>query len=585
MKRFALYLATAATVVASCSSREENIDSLLKTDEIFYASFEQPKEDGTKVYANEDLLLRWTADDRVSIFNKITYNQEYKFTGQTGANSGGFKKVESDEFVTGNATSHVVSVYPYQESTEISESEELTVTLPAEQHYAEDTFGLGANTMVSVSSDNVLQYKNVGGYLKISLFGAGISVSSITLKGNNGEKLAGIASITMPLDGVPSVTMASDASNTITLTCDSPIQLGATAEKSTQFWFVVPPVTFSKGFTLSILHTLGSSEIRTSKMITIERSTLSQMSPVEITPTQPTNVIYYTSSDDNVIVPNDATSTFGANIVSNEYINGVGILSFDGEVTSIGDQAFWYSNLSSIRIPKGVKSIGARAFESCSELHDFVLPNGITSIGWGAFQGCKKLSSIIIPDSVTSIGDIAFHGCTGLTSISISNSVTRLNCFSSCIGLTSVSIPNSVTSLGGFASCRSLTSITIPDSVTTIESCAFEACTSLTEITIPKSVTSIGSCAFYKCVNLASVIIPEGVTNIGERAFRTCTNLTYIIVMSTTPPTGGDSMFANTNNTIIYVPDESVSTYKNAEFWIDYADRIQAISSISVPVP
>lgn len=78
-----------------------DFQTLAKDDVEFYASFEQPGEDGTKVYANEDLLLRWNADDRVSIFNKNTYNQQYQFTGETGDNAGGFRKVDTDEFVTG----------------------------------------------------------------------------------------------------------------------------------------------------------------------------------------------------------------------------------------------------------------------------------------------------------------------------------------------------------------------------------------------------------------------------------------------------------------------------------------------------
>jgi hypothetical protein len=165
MKRIALYFGVAAAIVASCSIQEENYETPQQDDVIFYASFEQPGEEGTRVYANEDLLLRWTADDRVSIFGKNTYNQQYKFLGETGDNSGGFSKVDGAEYVTGNPISRTVSVYPYQASTKITENEVLTVALPAEQHYAENTFGLGTNTMVSVSDDNVLMYKNVGGYL------------------------------------------------------------------------------------------------------------------------------------------------------------------------------------------------------------------------------------------------------------------------------------------------------------------------------------------------------------------------------------------------------------------------------------
>ena len=291
MKRIALYIGMAVALVISCSIQEENFETPQKDDVVFYASFEQPSE-GTRVYANDNLYLRWTADDRVSIFNKITYNQQYKFLGETGDNSGGFNRVDAAESETGIPISHVVSVYPFQEGSKISEEEVLTLTLPAEQHYAENTFGLGANTMVSVSSDNVLQYKNVGGYLRLNLYGEGVSVSSITLKGNNGEKLAGTASVTMPVDGVPSVEMASDATTEISLICDTPVQLGANAEESTPFWFVVPPVTFDKGFTVSFTKTSGSVfEKSTSRSIIIERNHLSKMSPIEVVGGAPTTPI------------------------------------------------------------------------------------------------------------------------------------------------------------------------------------------------------------------------------------------------------------------------------------------------------
>ena len=267
---------------AACSTKEIDIQTLLSGSEVFYASFEQPAEDGTRVYANEDILLRWTGDDRVSIFEKNTRNQQYRFTGKTGDNAGEFDKVAGSGFTTGDAIPHIVSVYPYQESTKVSKSETITVTLPAEQHYAENSFGLGANTMVSVSSNSSLQYKNVCGYLVVKLYGDGVSVSSIALRGNNGEKLAGKATVTMPLEGVPTTTMANDATSEITLTCATPVQLGATAEKSTQFWFVVPPVTFSKGFTITVSGNGGVFEKTTGKTVTIKRNNLSRMSPIEV---------------------------------------------------------------------------------------------------------------------------------------------------------------------------------------------------------------------------------------------------------------------------------------------------------------
>jgi len=46
----------------------------------------------------------------------------------------------------------------------------------------------------------------------------------------------------------------------------------------------------------------------------------------------------------------------------------------------------------------------------------------------------------------------------------------------------------------------------------------------------------------------------------------------------TTPPAIGTGAFDNSNDAPIYVPDDSVTEYKTATNWADYADRIFAIS-------
>ena len=102
----------------------------------------------------------------------------------------------------------------------------------------------------------------------------------------------------------------------------------------------------------------------------------------------PNNQIWYTSSDGNVVTPYN-TDLFGANIVSNVYENGKGIITFDGDVTSIGYDAFYSSsNLTSITIPNSVESIGISAFQSCEKLTSITIPNSVTSIGSYAFYDC-----------------------------------------------------------------------------------------------------------------------------------------------------------------------------------------------------
>lgn len=287
MKNNIFSIGLLAALAISCSIHEMDFKDAYAVDE-FYASIENTETPNTKVYATEELYLRWNADDRITIFNKYTYNQEYRFTGETGDNSGSFKRVDNGDFVTGNSLENIYAIYPYLESNRISDTGVITVTLPAEQRYAENTMGLGANTMISATTDNQLLFKNVGGYLMLKLYGENVSVSSITLKGNNGERIAGKATVTMPVNGVPSVVMSETAGQEISLISNTPVKIGSTAETATTFWIVVPPTVFSNGFTLTVKDNRnGVFEKSTTKSFEISRNKLARMSALEIESTIP----------------------------------------------------------------------------------------------------------------------------------------------------------------------------------------------------------------------------------------------------------------------------------------------------------
>ena len=253
----------------------------------------------------------------------------------------------------------------------------------------------------------------------------------------------------------------------------------------------------------------------------------------------PANEIWYTTTGAEAVTPYDA-SGFGANIVSNTYKNGKWVILFDGDVTAIGNSAFYNCwSLASVTIPDGVTSIGDSAFGVCSSLASITIPDSVTEIGEGVFSGCSSLASVTIPDSVTSIGEDAFDYCT------------------------------------------SLESITIPEGVTSIGESAFDGCSSLASITIPNSVTWIGDSAFYNCESLESATIGEGVTWIGDYAFEYCTSLAEVYCKPITPPETPwlilctwSAFNENASGRKIYVPTESVEAYQSAFGWWEYANDI-----------
>lgn len=193
------------------------------------------------------------------------------------------------------------------------------------------------------------------------------------------------------------------------------------------------------------------------------------------------------------------------NGVLTKYVGTGGDVVIPEGVTSIGDSAFQYTPVTSVKIPSSVTSIGNRAFDGCNDLMSIDIPSSVTSIGSDAFSWCRSLTSIGIPSSVKSIGQMAFYGCSSLSSIEIPNGVRDIY-------------------LQTFFNCCSLSSIKIPSSVFRIHDYSFSGCTSLTSVEIPSSVGYILHDAFSNCSNLQSVTLYDTLYYIESSAFNECSS-------------------------------------------------------------
>ena len=282
----------------------------------------------------------------------------------------------------------------------------------------------------------------------------------------------------------------------------------------------------------------------------------------------PTTTIYYTSTDNKIVEPYDA-SDLDATIVSNVYQDGYGIITFDKDITSLGTNAFIRrSNLNTITLPSSIETLTRNPFKFCDHLKyfygkfasednralimngtlislsaliqgNYTLSSSVTTLGWTSLTAFQHKCSITIPESVVAFQDVC---CT------VTNNVEKF--------------------YGKFTSADN-------QSLIKDNKLYGVAVYGLTEFNVAPNVEIIGRQVFQNCSKLKSITLPSSVTMIEANAFNSCSNLTALYCKATTPPQIGTQIFLDIKNIpIIYVPQESVDAYKTAEGWSEWADMI-----------
>lgn len=271
----------------------------------------------TRTVMDEDNNIRWSEGDQIVGFMKSTLGVKYQVSAASvGKTSASFEEVSSGGLNAGTELEHIIAYYPYSSSVSAAKSGSnytLDVILPTEQTYVAESFGNGAMPMVAVSETNNITFRNVCGGMKLQLKGTQ-KVTSIKVEGKNGELLSGAATVTAYTDETkPTITMASGASTSVTLDCGSGVQLNEST--ATEFILAMPPVLFSKGFTVTVTDIDGGTQaIETDKANEVKRSTILVMPAVTLAAPE---------NEDPEIPSRDYVDEYGINHGQGVEIDGV----------------------------------------------------------------------------------------------------------------------------------------------------------------------------------------------------------------------------------------------------------------------
>jgi len=324
----------------------------------------------------------WSENDDIALYvDGINVADKYKLVSGAGTTKGEF---------SGTAYgTRMVALYPYEDKTDAGlKDDALHLELPSVQAYREGGFAEGMYPMVAIGSPDGLTFKNLCAVLKVSMTGT-VAVKSIRFSANDSwMPVSGRASLRTDFKDMPELVMDDDGANEVTLQCD---YVPLDPSTATEFFIVIPPGTYRGGISVEINTFNGTVTRSTDADIVFERSqvrsipTFECVADGEITPDDiPFNQIWYSTWNNQVFRP---YGDFDRQIVSNTYVDGKGVIVFDGPVTKIGDSAFSSSYITDIALPNSIESIGKYAFRR-SGITSFHTPDNLESVDNEAFRYC-----------------------------------------------------------------------------------------------------------------------------------------------------------------------------------------------------
>ncbi|MEG0560786.1 MAG: leucine-rich repeat domain-containing protein [Muribaculaceae bacterium] len=176
------------------------------------------------------------------------------------------------------------------------------------------------------------------------------------------------------------------------------------------------------------------------------------------------------------------------------------------DVKRVEEEAFKYTNATSIILPNSVDTIMNGGIYSCPKLLHVRLPNNLQYIGRYGLSSNNVLASVELPTTLTEIPS---------------------SCFSSCYKLADIRIPEGIKTIGSgaFYKCA-INQMVVPESCDSIAKTAFLFCAKLEEVKLPSKLFHLGDGAFNGCTALGAITLPPTLEFIGDETFLGCSKIT-----------------------------------------------------------
>ena len=270
-------LAAISFLLVSCRSEIDLPVAGLQGDVVIKAVTESSASTRTKL--NQSLNVVWCEGDEFALLDRGGSRDRFTLNDGVGQASGSFSGKVS-------GTAPFCAFYPYSEEC-TNDGGKLKFKLPEVQMFAANSFGNGASPAVATLADasSPAQFRNICGALELQFRGSGLKFSKIVVTDLSGAPLWGDCELLLDgKQGTDEQTLRiSGGSNEITLDCGKEISLLKVTTKD--FTIIVPPGSFSKGFTVKLFDKDGkavSFMTATDAGVSAVRSFITQMKPASI---------------------------------------------------------------------------------------------------------------------------------------------------------------------------------------------------------------------------------------------------------------------------------------------------------------